>query len=249
MLLELQNISFSFAKNRSILNDLSLSLYPSKIYVLMGANGAGKTTLFNLLTGFYKPSCGKVRFKQKTINSFLPHKINQAGIARTFQDLRLITKLTVKENVLLAMKDDPTTIWYKAFLPQAIYKPRLKLLNDKADEIIQQYFLDDVKDALAGEISYGQQKLLTLACCVANSSELLLLDEPAAGIQPEYRNKIGILLKQLRSMGKTVLMIEHNPDFIDDLADEIFFLNLGRITSFQNITLLRKDKKMMEAYM
>ena len=122
------------------------------------------------------------------------------------------------------------------------------MLDKRADEIIEQFFLSDLRNSLAAEISYGQQKLLTLACCVANGATLLLLDEAVAGIQPEYRNKIAVLIKELKSQGKTILVIEHNTEFIADVADKIFFLHEGILSSFENIETLRKDKQVIEAY-
>jgi len=178
-----------------------------------------------------------------------PFKINLLGISRTFQDLRIITKLSVKENILLSMKENPTDNVLNALLPQSIHRNANKMLEQKADEIIQQFFLGEVQNSLAAEISYGQQKLLTLACCVANGASLLLLDEPVAGIQPEYRNKIATLIKQLKEQGKTILLIEHNTDFIADISDHIFFLHEGKISNFDNMETLRKNQEVLNAYL
>jgi ABC-type branched-subunit amino acid transport system ATPase component len=121
-------------------------------------------------------------------------------------------------------------------------------MEQAATAIAAQYFLAAVENSLAGAISYGQQKLLTLACCIANGANLLLLDEPIAGVQPIYREKIAMLLKQLKQQGKTILVIEHNTDFIDEVADEIFFLNNGEINIFSNINTLRTNQQVMQAY-
>ena len=248
MILQLKNITHSFSPEKKILKDLSLSLEKGKIYALIGSNGAGKTTLFNLITGFIKPQSGEIFFEKKNIIHTQPYKTNLLGISRTFQDLRIITKLTVKENIILSMKENPTDNVLNALLPQSIHRNANKMLEQKADEIIQQFFLDEVLNAAGSEISYGQQKLLTLACCVANGASLLLLDEPVAGIQPEYRNKIAKLIKQLKEQGKTILLIEHNTDFITDVADQIFFLHEGKISNFANIQTLKADPLVMEAY-
>ena len=249
MLLELKNITFSFNNGKPLLDNLSFSFEQGKVYALMGANGSGKTTLFNLITGFHKSSKGKIYFKGIDITKLSPYKINRCGIGRTFQDLRLITKLTVKENVLLAMKENPTDVWYKALLPQSFYKKENEALESKADAIIAEYFLDDVKYSLAGEISYGQQKLLTLACCVANNAELLLLDEPLAGINPEYRNRISTLIQKLKTNSKTIFLIEHNTESIEQLADAIFFLVNGKISTYKNYEQLKSDPLVLEAYL
>lgn len=247
-MLELQHITFSFGNGKPLLDDISLSLNQGKIYALMGSNGAGKTTLFNLITGFLEPQSGEIFFGENNLTHQQPYKINRQGIGRTFQDLRVITKLTVKENIILAMQQNPTDNWLNAMLPVNFHHKTNTVLEKKANEIVEQFFLSDVQNSFADEISYGQQKLLSLACCVANGATLLLLDEAVAGIQPEYRNKIAMHIKLLKEQGKTILLIEHNTDFIADVADKIFFLRDGEISSFENMETLRKDKQVMEAY-
>ncbi len=248
MILELKHITFGFSPEKQILKDLSLQLEQGKIYALMGSNGAGKTTLFNLITGFIRTQSGKIFFFEKNLTNQQPYQINRQGISRTFQDLRLITKLTVKGNIILAMQHNPTDNWLNAMLPDNFNRNSNQQLEKKADEIIEQFFLSDVKNSLAAEISYGQQKLLSLACCVANGATLLLIDEAVAGIQPDYRNKIAILIKRLKEQGKTIFLIEHNTDVIADVADKILFLHDGEISSFDNMETLRKDKQVMAAY-
>jgi len=248
LIIELKHLSFGFVPEKQILKDLSFSLEEEKIYALMGGNGAGKTTLFNLITGFIRPQSGEILFGGKNLTYQQPYAINRQGIGRTFQDLRLITKLTVKENIILGMQHNPTDNWLHAMQPEQFYRNAKKELRQKADDIIIEYYLNDVKNSLAGEISYGQQKLLTLACCVANGAKLLLLDEAVAGIQPEYRNKIAGLIRTLTSQGKTIVLIEHNTDFIADVADTIFFLHGGTLSTFETMDALREDKQVMAAY-
>lgn len=248
MILQLANINFGFTPEKQIIKNLSLSLEKQKIYAFIGSNGAGKTTLFNLITGFIRPQSGQILFYDKNLTNMQPYQINRQGVGRTFQDLRLINKLSVKKNIILAMKYNPSDKWFNALLPACFHRISNRNINQKADEIIEQFFLNDVKDTLADEISYGQQKLLTLACCVANGASLLLIDEPVAGIQPEYRNKVAMLLKQIKDQEKTIFLIEHNTDFISDIADKIFFLHEGEISDFENMEALRADKQVMEAY-
>jgi len=247
-MLTLQNLTFGFSPERQIFKDLSLSLEGEKVYALMGGNGAGKTTLFNLITGFIKPQSGKILFDGKNLAHQQPYAINRHGIGRTFQDLRLITKLSVLDNVILAMQHNPTDNCFKALLPQRIFHKSTQQLTAQAEKIVATYQLEDVKYSLAGEISYGQQKLLTLACCVANGSKMILLDEAVAGVQPEYRLKIAGLIHELKKLGKTVLLIEHNTDFIADVADSIYFLHEGVLSAFESMAALREDKRVMAAY-
>lgn len=248
MLLLLQNISFGFSSEKQIFSGLSFCLEHGKIYALMGANGAGKTTLFNLISGFHKPNSGSLFFKQYNITHAKPYLINKHGIGRTFQELRLISKLTVKENILLAMPDHPTANCLSALLPASLFKKDLHRLENKANQILADYFLQDVQNAMANEISFGQQKLLNLACCVANGAELLLLDEPVAGISPHNREQITLLIKRLQQQGKTILMIEHNTDFIEATADHFLFLDSGTLSQFVTFAELKNSGQAADAY-
>lgn len=249
MCLNLYNLHFSFSGRPPILNNTNLALGVGRVYALMGSNGAGKTTLFNIISGFIKPQRGEIFFREKNIAKQQPYQINRLGIGRTFQDMRLITKLSVKDNIVLAMQQNPTDNWLNSMLPENFHRNTNVLQEKKTNEIIAQFFLSEVKNSLAAEISYGQQKLLSLACCVANGATLLLLDEAVAGIQPEYRNKIAMLIKQLKEQGKTILLIEHNTDFIADVADKIFFLHEGEISTFENMETLRNNQEVLNAYL
>jgi ABC-type branched-subunit amino acid transport system ATPase component len=248
MILQLNNLTHGFSGSKKTLDSISVELEKGKIYALMGANGAGKTTLFNIITGFIKPQSGDILFKSNEISGLSPYKINLLGISRTFQDLRLISKLTVKENIVLAMKNNPTQVWYKALFPQSIFNSKLDELNKRAEEIMSTCFIQDVKSSLADEISYGQQKLLNLACCIANDSELLLLDEPVAGINPKYREQISKLLSSLRTKKKTILLIEHNTEFLKQIADRFFFLKNGKLSVYDTFDKLRNDSEVLDAY-
>jgi ABC-type branched-subunit amino acid transport system ATPase component len=248
MFFQLKNISFKYPGKSHLLDKVSLTLSERKIYALTGANGSGKTTLFNLITGFHKLQRGDIVFKEQSIKNLPSYKINRKGIGRTFQDLRLISKLTVRENVILAMQGNPTDNGGKALLPFSIFKKKLKQMEIKAEDIIARYFLLEVQHSLSDEISFGQQKLLNLACCVANGAELLLLDEPVAGISPAFREQMTFLIKNLKEQGKTILMIEHNLDFIAETADCFLFLTDGNIFEYNSFTELKTSKVAADAY-
>ena len=245
---KIRNVYKSF-DGRKILNGLNFELKAGQIYSLMGANGAGKTTLFNILTGFLSTDTGMIYFKDKNVTNCSPIKINHLGITRTFQNLRLIEGLSVKENILLSFKRNKGEIIFNAMLPEYFFKEHYNSFSTKAEQLIEQTFLSDVSESKAGEISYGQQKLLTLGCCLANDAELLLFDEPVAGINPDYREKIAALLKNIKNDGKTILLIEHNADFINAVSDKIFFLSNGKISEFQNYYELKSDSLVQEAYL
>ena len=247
-MLTIKNLSKSFG-NHKIFNSLTISLEKGSIYALMGANGSGKTTLFNILTGFLKPDSGEIEFKNSKLNTIAPYKINRLGISRTFQDLRLIDTLTVRENVLLSMPKNPTDNWLKALLPKRFNQYFINQLEQNAHELLAKFYLEEVQNQLASEISYGQQKLLTLACSVANKAQFLLLDEPVAGINPAYRKKISELLKNLKVEGKTILLIEHHTEFIQEVADQCLFLYKGQLQTFDSFDKLQKNPTVLEAYL
>ncbi len=209
-ILKIENLSKSFGE-RKLFHNFSLELEEGKIYSLMGANGTGKTTLFNILTGFVKADSGKIFFGNHKLRSKSPADINKMGIARTFQDLRLINGLTVKENILLVLEK-------KMFHFTTPAESKL------VDEILERVSLLSHASNLGSDLSYGQQKLLTLGCCLANNPKLLLLDEPVAGIDKINLDKIKIIVKELKAEGKTILQIEHNLEYIKETCDQTFTL-------------------------
>ncbi len=231
------------------MDNTSLHLEEGNIYALMGANGAGKSTLFNIITGFLKPQSGAIIFSDEDITKTKPYKRNLIGIGRTFQDLRLITTLTVKENIQLAYKNKLSDKWYNTIFPSQKLKQQESELEIATNKILNLFNLTEVQNNLASEISYGQQKFLTIACCVANDAQLLLLDEPVAGINPVFREQLVTIIKGLKQEGKTILLIEHNTDFINEIADNIFFLNNGSITQYPNLEEMKNDKNVLNAYM
>lgn len=240
VILDISNLSISFDNNR-ILNNFKYAFKENTIYALMGANGSGKTTLFNIINGFIKSDAGVILLKNSDITSSKPHEIANYGISRTFQDMRLIPSLTVYENILLAIKHKDSEKLYNSFLPltHSIYK-------DKIEKILTTTHLEDVKHSKAEYISYGQQKLLNLAVAMANDFDVLLLDEPIAGIQPEYRKEILTLIKNFH---KTVIVIEHNPDFINELTDNVLFLDDGNIIATGTYEQIASNKRVQEAYL
>lgn len=200
----------------SVLEGINIFIERGKVYTLTGGNGSGKTTLFNLISGFVRPTRGAILLNGSDIVGLSPYKINRLGIGRTFQDLRLAMGLSVRENVLLAME-------------KKIFEKFDSLRNGKVNEILARMSLLEKADSLAGEISYGQQKLLTLACLIANNAELMLIDEPVAGIDKVNFCKVAELVKELRKEGKAVVQIEHHYDYIAQTSDCVFKMENGKI--------------------
>ncbi len=248
MTLIIENISKSYG-DKKVLQDISFSLEEGTIYVLMGTNGSGKTTLFNIISGFLNSDSGTILLNDDSLQKVAPHQINRKGITRTFQDMRLLNELTVLENVLLAFPNQKGEHWWNVLLPNTKVKTEEKTNTTIAISILAKCFIDDVATSKAGKISYGQQKLLNIACCIANNATLFLLDEPVAGVNPVYRDKLVSIIKALKAENKTVLIIEHNTDFIEAVADEILFLNNGKIAKFANYAHLRNNESVQEAYL
>jgi ABC-type branched-subunit amino acid transport system ATPase component len=155
----------------------------------------------------------------------------------------------VKENIILSFKNNPGEKILNSLLPAGIFKKQYTILSEKAEEILEKIHLTEVRFNLAGQISYGQQKLLTIGCCIANDAQLLLLDEPVAGIDSNNYQCIYNLILQLKEEGRTVLQIEHNHKFIKDLSDNIWFLNLGKAHYFENYNMFINDSLVKKAYL
>jgi len=247
-MLRINNISKSFG-DQKVLWNLNMQFDQGLIYTIVGNNGTGKTTLFNLINGYLKPDKGEIALNNHSLMNLSPVKINIKGITRTFQDLRLINSLSVKENILLAFKNNPGEKIYNAILPSEFFQKKYLKFSKRADKILDKVHLTDLSNEPAGKISYGQQKLLTLGCCIANNAGLLLLDEPVAGIDTDNYKRIYNLLIDLKKEGKTVIQIEHNNEFVEELSDGIYFLHSGKATFFENYDSFKNSDLVKEEYL
>lgn len=239
-MLKIEGLSFSYSET-PVLQNLSYSFKPSSVYALMGANGSGKTTLFNIISGFLQAQKGKVYFGENHIDSLPAHERANLGLARTFQDLRLFPSLTVEQNLLLAIQNKPGEKIHSSF-----FRSEHATYDERIEKVLQTCHLFEVRSQKAEHISYGQQKLLNLGCSIINDSKLLLLDEPVAGVQPKYREQIAELIA---AMDKTVIVIEHNPDFIQSITDTVLFLNGGNIIAEGTYEQIKQNPDVQEAYL
>jgi branched-chain amino acid transport system ATP-binding protein len=246
-LLEVQNLNKRFDGIKA-LNDFSASIQNNEILGLIGPNGAGKTTLFNVLTGFISPNNGKITLNKKNITGVAPYKIASLGVSRTFQNLRLIRQISVLDNVLLSFRDQPGEKLRNVFFRWGMSKAQENMNRKEALELLEQTGLSEKAFDPAEDLSYGQQKLLTLVCCLAAKSDLLLLDEPVAGIAPEMIDKILGIIKDLPSKGKSVIVIEHNMDAIMQICDRVVFMDMGKKISEGTPEEVRNDPRVIEAY-
>lgn len=229
------------------LQDVRLDFPASGIVAIIGPNGAGKTTLINVLTGFLRPQSGRAFLGEHQLSNLPPHTIARLGIARTFQDLRLISQVSVIENVLLARPNQKGERLLPALLRNGVAAAEAR---NRAEAMRWLKFvgLADQADELAGELSYGQQKLLTLACCLATDARILLLDEPVAGVHPQMIEQILGLLRQLRDMGKLVVFIEHDLASVRQVADLVIVMDDGKVIAQGKPAEILDRPEIIEAY-
>lgn len=238
-MLPLLAVDVSFGYNsKPILSSLSFKLAAGTITCLMGGNGVGKTTLFNILSGYLTSCSGKVIVHGRDCTKAAPFEICRAGISRTFQDLRLIPGMTVQDNLRLSFRKQPSESLGRALLPQILFRKESRLQDEKTRQLIDIYQLNAVAEQRADSISFGQQKLLSLACCEASGGTILLLDEPAAGIHIFYQRVITDRLQQLASAGCAILVIEHQSAILKALGQEFLLIRNGmmeRYSDFESV--------------
>ena len=247
MELTVKDIKKSYGEHE-VLRDVSFTVLAGSVSVLMGTNGSGKTTLFNIISGFIRQDAGTVLLNEESINRLKPYQRKMHGIGRTFQDMRLIGDLSVKENVMLAFPNQQGEKWWKVILPSKRVREEQRRNSTQADQLLKNCFVDDIVESKANEISYGQQKLLNLACCMASGASVMLMDEPAAGVNPIFCEKLASIVKQLKEQSKALLVIEHNSDFIEAVADEILFLHNGVVQRFGSYQEFRESPDVLNAY-
>jgi len=230
------------------LRDTNFTVTERRITCLVGPNGAGKTTIFNVITGFLRPDTGHVSFRDNSLDCLRPQAIVRAGIARTFQNLRLFQDLTALDNVLIAMPDQVG----ETLLP-AIFRPLHTATGQRRARDVGRATLNHVGLAARANdyvrnLSYGEQKLLTIARVLATGAELLLLDEPASGLAAGALDAVMALLRRLQAEGKTLLVVEHNTRVVQQIADDVLFLHQGHLMARGTPSEIIRDPALAEIY-
>ena len=231
----------------SALNEVSLDFPSSGIVAIIGPNGAGKTTLLHILTGFLRADAGHCFVGEHEITRLAPHRIAGLGVARTFQDLRLIEQVSALENVLLARPHQKGENLLAALLRFGVAREEAHNY-EAAMRGLRFVGLDGKVNESAGELSYGQQKLLALACCLATEANILLLDEPVAGVHPEMVSHILELLCQLREDGKLIVFVEHDLAAVRQVSDRVIVMDNGKVIAQGEPLDVLARPEIVEAY-
>jgi branched-chain amino acid transport system ATP-binding protein len=246
-LLETQGLVKRFGGVAAI-DGLDFHIQRGEILGVIGPNGSGKTTLFNVVSGFLKANSGNVFFNGARITNLAPHQIAQRGLIRTFQLNLLFRSLSVLENVRFAYYLQRRNGVFSAFLRTSSARQEERAITEKAEQILEATGLTDRRDQLAGQLSYGWQKTLTLAIGLASKPHLLLLDEPLTGVSPRRVEAIGSLVNTARHAGTTVCLIEHNVNLLMSLCDRIVALNFGRKMADGTPADVTQDKIVIQSY-
>ena len=245
-MLEVSGITKHFDGVHAV-DDASLKIQQATITSLIGPNGAGKTTLFNIICGYIEPDKGVVQFNGKNLNGCAPHERASAGIGRTFQNMRLIKRLSALENLMLAFINHKSSSFIKT-LSYSISKKHELRNEEKAYELLDFVGMKDKAYEPVGSLSYGQQKLLSLACCLALDAKLLMLDEPVAGVNQETIHKILSLFRELKNSGITIFLIEHNMDAVMEISDRLIVMDEGKIIADGIPSVVKEKPEVIEAY-
>ncbi len=245
--LQASAIEVSFGGLRA-LQDCSFTIAQGRITCLVGPNGAGKTTIFNAITGFLKPDSGSVTFKGRALDGLKPQDIVALGIARTFQNLRLFQDLTALDNVLVGLPDmageEPIGAIFRPFHAARALAGR----RTEARAILEHVGLAHRANEFVRNLSYGEQKLLTVARVLATGAELILLDEPASGLSAGALDAVMALLRRLQAEGKTLLVVEHNTRVVQKIADDVLFLHQGHLMAQGTPEQIISDPALAEIY-
>ena len=241
-MLQVEHVAKAFSGFQAV-GEANLTVSKGQVAAVIGPNGAGKSTLFNLITGHLKPDSGTVKFKQEDITGLSPHAICRKGVARSFQLINIFPRLNTFENVQVA-------VLARHRLTNKLFTPSRKLVRDETMAVLDRLGLVPYKDRLCNSLSYGDQKVLELAIALGSSPEIILLDEPTAGMSPEETRTIVTLIKSLSEKeGLTILLTEHDMDLVFDVAQRIMVLHQGRTIAEGLPDEVRRDKAVQNAYL
>ena len=248
-MLEVKNLGISFGGLRAV-NEVDMTIEKGCLYGLIGPNGAGKTTFFNLLTGVYKPNTGNVLLDGKDITAKSTIEINKEGIARTIQNIRLFKGISVLDNVKVGLHNDHKYSTLAGIFRTPSYRRVEKDMDEKAMELLKVFGLDGQADYLASNLPYGKQRKLEIARAMATNPKLLLLDEPAAGMNPNETQELMDTIHFVRDhFGMTILLIEHDMKLVSGICEELTVLNFGEVLAQGKTSDVLSDPQVITAYL
>ena len=248
-LLEVKNLGISFGGLRAV-DDFHMEIEQGQLYGLIGPNGAGKTTVFNLLTGVYQPTDGYIMLDGENITGKKTIEINKHGIARTFQNIRLFNELTVLDNVKVGLHNHHQYSTLTGILRLPKYYKVEKEMNERAMELLKVFDLDKEADYKASNLPYGKQRKLEIARALATDPKLLLLDEPAAGMNPNETKELMETIHFVRDhFDMTILLIEHDMKLVSGICEKLTVLNFGQVLTEGPTAEVLKDPKVITAYL
>jgi len=231
------------------LESISLSIEKGEILGMIGPNGSGKTTFINVLSGIYRPEKGEVKFKKRDVTGFPPHVITRTGISRTFQNLRVFPNISVLQNILTGLHCRIHNSLFGIFFSPFSSMKREKQAEEKSLEILEMVNLAKTKDELAKNLPYGEQRLLEICRALASEPDLLLLDEPCAGMNPVEIDTLATFLRKLKDADITIFIIEHNMRFVMSIAERIVVLNAGKKFKEGSPAEIQNDQEVQEIYL
>ena len=241
--LKVTNLRKAYGAIKAV-NGVSFEVMPGEIFGVIGPNGSGKTTMFNSVLGQIAPDEGTITLNGKDMSNASPLALNRMGVGRTFQTLQVFGKMTVRDNLIVAAQEHQGSLFSRMFAPSE------SGLGDKADALIRQFRIEHVAHKLAGELSYGQQKLVDIGMAFMSDPALVLLDEPCAGVNPSLVGGISTLLKELNATRKSsFVVIEHNMDFVMALCHRIMVLVDGEVMAIGTPAEIRGNKRVLDAYL
>jgi branched-chain amino acid transport system ATP-binding protein len=247
-LLELEAVGISFGGLRAV-DDVSFTVEQGQIVGLIGPNGAGKTTMFNMITGVYRPGNGRIVWEGQEITGLSPHRIAARGIMRTFQTIRLFHDMTVFENVRAGCHLRVRQHWWQGLLSLPAQRREEAALAERTHAVLKRLDLDSVSNELALSLPYGAQRRVELARTLIAEPKLIILDEPAAGLNDRESERLNETIFGIRDSGVTVLLVEHDMNVVMNVTDHIVVINFGRKIAEGNAAAIRGNQQVIEAYL
>lgn len=248
-MLEVTSLGISFGGLRAV-DELSMKIEKGGLVGLIGPNGAGKTTAFNMLTGVYRPTDGGIRLDGQNLIGKKPHEICKLGVARTFQNIRLFSQLSVLDNVKTGLHNQITYSFAKSMFHLGSYRKKEKQMDEKALELLRVFDLDGVADYKAANLPYGKQRKLEIARALATNPKLLLLDEPAAGMNPSETAELMENIVKIRdTFGIAIMLIEHDMSLVMNICEGICVLNFGKVIAKGTAEEIQNNDAVIEAYL